>query len=190
MTTPANIAPSPKASVVHSTEWSVSNQVRHLPNGDKAALRRTYLTDSYHSEGVVQSLLFKARVDSAALAEAEFQSWRLMAHAAAVISGTSKRAPHSDDRSLGRSLQIAGLKEAAILRLLTARGPALPDQIRRIARLLARGGDGTVPTNLKTLRELADPEVDTAEEARRRIARDFYAALDAAKAKKAKEDDD
>lgn len=164
---------------VRTPEWSVCNQVPHLSNGDKAALRRMYLVDAYRTDGVVHALILRARASVPPGDDALFESWRLLAHTAAVISGTVKRSPYSEERSLGRSLHLIGLKKNAVLRLLTARGPALDDQVRRIARLLARGGPDSIPTNLRTLRELADPDPIVAEDARRLIARDFFAAADA-----------
>jgi hypothetical protein len=165
---------------VRTAEWSVCNQVPHLSNGDKAALRRMYLTKSYRADGVVQALTQRARIDLPPEDDAGFESWRILAHAAAIISGTGGRFPHSEGRSLGRSLQKVGLREDSILRLLTARGPALSDQVRRIVRILARGDSEAIPTNLLTLRQLADESPTVAEDARRLIARDFFAALDAA----------
>lgn len=165
-------------------EWSVCNQVPHLGNGDKAALRRMYLTNSYRADGVVQALLSRAQSDAASSHGAMFESWRLLAHAAAMISGTTGRFPHTDKRSLGRSLHLVGLKKNAINRLLTARGSGLADQVRRLIRVLARGDGTSIPTNLATLRDLGDPDPQTAEAARRLIARDFYAASDADDRKK------
>lgn len=167
--------------------WSVCGQITYLSNGDGAALRRMYLTRSLRADGIVEKLLRRARVDVPIGDDAMFDSWRLLAHAAAVISGTGKRFAFSDSeaRSLGRSLHTAGVKEMSVLRLISARGPALADQIRRIARILARGGSDCIPTNLGTLRELADPDPVIAEQARRLIARTFYAAADAADRKDA-----
>lgn len=152
---------------------SLAGQVPHLSTGDRAALRRIYLTGSRKADGVVVGLLHRAGVEAPERAEA-FAPWRLLAHVAALLSGTGGEQPHAPGRRLGAALQAAGYSENRLLRLTAARGPALHDQIVRAARMLAQGGQE--PVNLWTLLHLAGRDPDKAEEARIRIAQDYYSA--------------
>lgn len=155
---------------------SLAGQVPHLSTGDRAALRRIYLTRSHAADGVVVGLLTRAGVTVSDRPEV-FAPWRLVAHVAALLSGTGGVQPHAPARRLGRALQQAGYSENRLLRLTAARGPALHDQIVRAARVLAQAGE--VPVNLWTVLDLAGRDPDKAEEARIRIAQDYYAAVKA-----------
>ena len=152
---------------------SIAGQVPHLSTGDRAALRRIYLTQSNKADGVVVGLLHRAGVPVPERAGA-FAPWRLLAHVAALLSGTGGEQPHAPQRRLGTALHAAGYSENRLLRLTAARGPALHDQIVRAARMMAQGGHG--PVNLWTLLHLAGRDPDKAEEARIRIAQDYYSA--------------
>ena len=77
-------------------------------------------------------------------------------------------------RRLGTALHAAGYSEHRLLRLTAARGQGLEDQIIRAARMLAQAGEA--PVNLWTLFHLAGRDSGKAEEARIRIAQDYYAA--------------
>lgn len=152
---------------------SIAGQITGLSTGDRAALRRIYLTRSPEADGVVVGLLVRAGV---AVSEREevFAPWRLLAHVAALLSGTAAEQPHAPARRVGSALFEAGYSENRLLRLTAARGPALHDQIVRAARMLAQ--DGQAPVNLWTLHHLAGRDAKAAEEARLRIAQDYYAA--------------
>lgn len=157
--------------------WSVCSQLKRLSTGERAALRRMYLTDSAEADGIVEKMLRRAGVCLELSDIPSFEMWRLVVHAAAVIAGTQGRMPHAGKRPFGRALSVIGVKGTSINRLLTARGPALPDQVRRIAYLLARSGEA-VPVNMMELRDLAHPDAGKADRARRSIARAYYAAED------------
>lgn len=152
---------------------SIAGQVAALPTGDRAALRRIYLTRSHKADGVVVGLLHRAGVVPPA-DPALFAPWRLLAHVAALLSGTGGQPPHAPNRRLGDALQAAGYSENRLLRLTAARGEALTDQIVRAARMLAQAGQ--VPVDLRPFLDLTRRDADRAEEARIRIARDYYAA--------------
>jgi CRISPR type I-E-associated protein CasB/Cse2 len=152
---------------------SIAGQVPHLSTGDRARLRRIYLTRSYEADGVVVGLLHRAGVPVSDHAEA-FAPWRLLAHVAALLSGTGGVQSHAPGRRLGTALHAAGYSENRLLRLTAARGPALHEQIIRAARMLAQAGQA--PVNLWTLLHLAGRDRDKAEEARIRIAQDYYGA--------------
>ena len=154
---------------------SVCGQIPLLATGDRAALRRLSLGRSEVAIGVVTGLLVRAGALNAELDHAgAFARWTLLAHVAAVLSGTGSRPPHSPTASLGRSLQGVGCSEHRLMRLTSARGPALTDQIRRMARMLAAAGQA--PVDLRTVHRLSFDTGSGAEAARLRIARDFYSA--------------
>ncbi len=89
------------------------------------------------------------------------------------------RGLHRPDRPLGRALAEAGLSELRLLRLLRARGQALYDVVRGVVHYLAQKAE---PADLGQLADLVlDQDGDRAESIRRRIARDFYAAEEAAR---------
>lgn len=157
---------------------SVAAQIAKLSNGDRALLRRLYLTQASQSraraaDGVVIGLLHKAGVGIPAHPEA-YENWRLLAHVAAVLSGTGGKQPHAPGRRLGTALANAGYSENRFLRLTAARGEPLRDQIRLAARMLAQAGEA--PVDLRSIFYLAGRDAD---EARIRIAQDYYAATTA-----------
>lgn len=165
--------------------WAVCGQLKHLSTGERAALRRMFLTKSCEADGLVEKLLRRAGVFLDPLDDASFDMWRVLAHAAAVISGTGAQMAHAGRRPLGRSLSMIGVKSATVNRLLTARGPALGDQVRRLAYKLADGGEA-IPTNLTELRNLSHPDLRLADQARRSIARAYFAAEDKKSREKSK----
>lgn len=152
---------------------SIAGQVAHLSTGDRAALRRIYLTKRHEADGVVIGLLHRAGVTIPTQADA-IAPWRLLAHVAALLSGTGGEQPHASGRRVGTALQAVGYSENRLLRLTAARGVALHGQIIRAARMLAQGGQA--PVNLWTLFHLGGRDTEKAEEARIRIAQDYYAA--------------
>lgn len=154
---------------------SVAAQVAKLSNGDRALLRRLYLTQrsgsrSRAADGVVIGLLHRARVTTAGRLEA-YEAWKLLAHVAAMLSGTGGKHPHAPGRRFGAALQAANYSENRLLRLSAARGEPLRHQIRLAARLLAQAGE--VPVDLWSVFRLAGRDAD---EARIRIAQDYYSA--------------
>lgn len=152
---------------------SIGGQIPYLPAGDRARLRRLYLTQSYQADGVVVGLLHRAGVAVPEASDA-YAPWRLLVHVAALLSGTGAEQPHAPGRRLGTALHAARYSENRLLRLTTARGPGLQAQIIRAGRMLAQAGQA--PVNLWTLLHLAGRDPDQAEEARVRIAQDYYAA--------------
>ncbi|MGI4731009.1 MAG: type I-E CRISPR-associated protein Cse2/CasB [Janthinobacterium lividum] len=167
----------PKEDAENREVWSVCNQIKHLSSGERAALRRMELTKAPEADGIVEKLLRRSGVIIHPDDDLGFEMWRLVVHAASVISGTGSRMAHSSKRPLGRAFSVVGVKSNSINRLLTSRGPTLADQIRRAAYLLAGNGDA-IPVNLAELRDLAHPDVRTADKARRTIARAYFAAED------------
>jgi len=152
---------------------SIAAQIAKSRIGDRAALRRIYLTDSYRANGVVIRLLHHAGV-TVFLSQETIAPWRLLVHVAALLSGTGGGHAHSPARQVGSALQAISFSENRLLRLTAARGAALYDQIILAARMLAQRGEASV--NLWTLFHLAGRDPAKAEEARIRIAQDYYAA--------------
>jgi CRISPR type I-E-associated protein CasB/Cse2 len=152
---------------------SIAAQIATISTGDRAALRRIYLTRSHEADGVVIGLLHRAGVTMPLTAET-IAPWRLLAHVAALLSGTGGGHAHAPARRVGSALQTIGFSENRLLRLTAARGVGLHDQIVRAARMLAQRGEASV--NLWTFFNLAGRDPARAEEARIRIAQDYYAA--------------
>lgn len=174
---PAEDAPPKKNAVA-----SVAGQIPRLPTGQHAALRRMYLTRNRPDEaiGVVMGLLHRAGVSQIEWnSQAAFDRWSLLAHVAALLSGTAAQAPHAPGRKLGRALWEAGYSENRLMRLTSTRGPALDDQVRRAAQFLAKAGQ--VPVDLQTIHQLISDNPATAETARFEIARAYYDAEHARK---------
>lgn len=150
----------------------ISSGVMSLSTGDRAKLRRIFLTGRHDADGVVIGLIHRIGEQMPARADV-FATWRLLAHVAALLSGTAGDPSHAR-RSLGRALHAAGLSETTLLRLAAARGPVLQGQIIRVVRRLAQKGGG--PVDLWTVFGLIGSDATRVEEARLRIARDYYAA--------------
>lgn len=152
---------------------SIAGQIPQLPTGARAALRRMYLTRSDEAIGVVMGLLHRAGVPQAAWVDpAAFGRWQLLAHVAALLSGTAALAPHAPGRKLGHALSKAGYSENRLMRLTSAKGPALHDQVRRATQFLAKAG--AAPIDLRTMDQLLSADPARAEKARFQIARDYY----------------
>lgn len=152
---------------------SIAGQIPHLSTGDRAQLRRIYLTGRHEADGIVIGLMHRAGVGAPSKPEA-FAPWRLLAHSAALLSGTAGIHPHAVGRRLGAALHEIGLSENRLLRLTSARGRGLEAQAIRAMRMLAQRGEA--PVNLRTLFDLIGPAPDRAEAARIRIAQDYYGA--------------
>lgn len=152
---------------------SIAGQIPYLSTGDRALLRRMYLTESHEADGVVIRLMYRAGLTAPSDPRA-FAPWRLLAHCAALLSGTGGLYPHSTGRRLGAAMQDIGLSENRLMRLTSARGKGLEAQVIRVMRMLAQKGQA--PVNLHTLFALIGHDPDKAEDARIRIAKDYYAA--------------
>jgi CRISPR system Cascade subunit CasB len=83
--------------------------------------------------------------------------------------------------SFGAAMVAAGVSEGRAQKLLTARGSAVAEQLRLIARRLAN--EGMLPyRQIGDLLLIEDEEGERAEAVRLRIARDYWRALDRADA--------
>ncbi len=167
-------APLPPAQAKHPVEKFVA-QIPGLSNGDRAQLRRIYLTERYEADGVIVGLLHCAGID-ATLKPETFRPWRLLAHCAALLSGTGKvgRPTHAIGRKLGAALKETGLTEIRLLRLTSTRGAELDAQVIRAMRMMAQRK--AEPVNLLTLFDLIGNDPERSEVARRLIAQQYYAA--------------
>ncbi|MEH3048597.1 type I-E CRISPR-associated protein Cse2/CasB [Sphingomonas adhaesiva] len=171
---PLPVPPGTPGAAAVSSDWfvSISGQLRFLSTGERAILRRLELGRSAVSDGTIIKLLMRAKV-APDLFESDYERWRLVVHVAAMLAGTGAIASHDEKRRLGAALHDAGVSENRILRLLAARGAGLHDQIRLMARLLARPRK---PVNLWTVYHLLAGDDGKAQSARIRIAQDYYAA--------------
>ena len=163
----------------------LAKEVRELSTGDRALLRRLFLVQSsssrsYEADGVVVGLLHRAEILVPARTDL-YEIWRLVAHVAALLTGTGNDPPMAHDRrkSLGEALQKASYSELRLLRLTAARGPVLVDQIVRAARVVSRSDQGQGDrraVNLWTVFYLAGGRPAEAEAARLDIAKSYYDA--------------
>jgi len=146
-----------------------------LRPGERAALRRMNISTPARTAGLVTGLLMTAGFENPQkISDAVFRRWSILAHCAGLLSGTGKTNAHSGEwsRGLGQRLSVAGYSENRLMRLTSAKGTALEDQVVRAVRYLAQANGA--PVNMKTVRDLIDPE--RAESARLTIARNYYAA--------------
>ena len=150
---------------------SLAGQIRYLGNGERADLRRLDLTRSPSSDGTIYGMLARAGVDFSRMPDDEMDAWRMTALAAALMSGSGGAAAHAPNRSMGYALQRAGYSEARLLQLA---GQPSRERITRAVRLLSSKGDG--PYDLRTVRQLADPDAQIRATATRMLIRDYYAA--------------
>lgn len=170
----------------HTKDWmtaigkqfgSLDRDRRGLPpsmsSGDRALLRRMNLKRERTVDGAVIKLLTEAKIPPH-VQRHDFQRWRMIAHIAAILSGTGKLTAHASRRRLGAVLNEADYSENRLLRLLSTRGEALYDQVYRATRVIAQ--KGKQPVDLWMLYHLLDTDQKQAEEARIQIAKDYYAA--------------
>lgn len=157
---------------------SLAQQLRYSSTGQRAALRRVALTKSFEADAIVLAFITKAQVSEYDRRHG-FDRWRMIAHVGAMLVGTGEPGPnrpfiHARNKSLGKILVALDYPENRLLRLLSVRGEALDDQVRRVARILAQKGERQI--NLWTLYGLLDGNEAKAKAARIKIAHDYYAA--------------
>lgn len=112
--------------------------------------------------------------DLPAVRNPEYEAWCLIVHVAAVLSGTGARQAHAPGARLGAALFESGISANRMMRLFSAKGDALHDQVRLLARRLASSGE---PTNLWSIYHLVADDPVAAENARIRIAQEYQAAV-------------
>lgn len=152
---------------------SVAGHLSVLLPREHALLRRMFLTQKPAADGVVIKLLLHAGVQPRDY-EPNYGAWRALVHIAALLSGTSKTNPHDPRRGFGTALREAGVSENRFLRLTAARAGALQDQTVLAGRMLAKKAGGAF--DLWTVLHLIGSDPAEAEQARLRMARDYYTA--------------
>lgn len=149
-----------------------------LPTRFSAMLRRMNPERPGSAMNAIMAALVTA--DVVPRSDDDLRRWAAVLNLLAILSGTGGTLPHGQSRqSTGRRLHEAGYSEQRLARLLTARGPAVTDQVRRAARFLATARGERGPIDLRPLVDLLRHEShDDArtEAARLRIARDYYGA--------------
>jgi len=146
--------------------------IQHAPPGDRAALARLQpLALKPHELAALSRALLKAGLEPQTWQAQTWPRWALISQGMAL-------AGHGNGR-LGEQLADAGVSEARVTKLLTARGDAFQQLLPRVLRLMA--SKGTAP-NWRELGELVlkenDPsQQDAAEALRLRIAGPYFSKL-------------
>ncbi|WP_126665514.1 hypothetical protein [Croceibacterium ferulae] len=152
---------------------ALSASIIALPVHNLAQLRRTVLVGHQRSDILVGQLLQGAGAQPHTWLEpASFTNWRFIAYAMAVLAGTTRRPPHSVSNSFGAALFWSGYSESRLLRLTSARGEAMIDQVRIAINMIAKVSQA--PINLLTVKNLLEEPACTGRGARMTIAQDFY----------------
>lgn len=137
-----------------------------------AELRRSFLTRRGADDELIVQLLQKADAPATILrAPAAVARWQVIAQAAAVLAGTARQPPHAPGSSVGAALHRSGYSEVRMIRLTSARGDALNDQVRTAVCTIARAGQG--PIDLAVIADILDTG-KRSEDARFLIAHEFY----------------
>lgn len=155
---------------VIGTDARYPGDPRGLDSGERASLARLDPEAPRPSQlGALAKVLIRSGLNPERWTAGAWQRWALIAQGIA-LSG------HDGHRSLGESLFDAGVSEARVTRLLTARGDALRQNVPRVVRLMAARGQ---PPNWRELADLIllDGSDEVAAEAcRLRIASRYYTA--------------
>ncbi len=150
-----------------------------FPRGDLAALRR--MDPDAPDAAAFWRLLAQHELAGNPAVESK---WALILHGIALMTDTSEnRSAHSATTPVGRALYLGGeehrdggfFSETRLNRLLTARGPMMRALLARMFRMVGTGR----PFDWREMAHLIlydDYREDLAEEARRDIARAYYAA--------------
>ena len=96
---------------------------------------------------------------------------------AMVLSGMARMAPqpHRQGYQLGRALAQADYSESRLFKLLKAQGTIFEDTVRRLCSFLAAKAEPVDWVELGSF--ILSTDEKKAEDARRRIARDYYASV-------------
>jgi CRISPR type I-E-associated protein CasB/Cse2 len=127
--------------------------------------------------GALMPVLVKANLPVQGMEAPDMARWASIVHLVATLAGTAGTMAHAGGRPAGRVLFDIRFSEARLEKLLSARGAAMADRMARLARFLA--SNGGVPLDLRPLADLishADRDSERTENARLRIAGDYYGA--------------
>lgn len=145
---------------------------RHFATGDRAALRRVDPDAPMPAYAASCRLLVRC---GQSLEGADLDRWVFVLHTLALATSIERPA-HDREIGFGRALAEAGVSEHRFVRLLTAHGRALRDQIPRAARLLRAKGQ---QADFRAVWRLLAPDAvadGDGERIRADIARDYYIA--------------
>jgi CRISPR type I-E-associated protein CasB/Cse2 len=155
---------------VRRVAWRIG--LDDYPTGSLAALRRL---DPKRPDGAAFWWLVAEHDPSG------FHDDRVASALAAVIQGMAIAHPFhrplSGRRRLGEAMAEAGVSEARLLRLLRTPASELPEELRRLARLMAAKGDAGRFDWIDAFALLLWAEGEPGERERRAVARDYYRKL-------------
>src|SRR4051794_4174596 len=146
----------------------------HYPSGQLAQLRR--LRSDMPGDGAFWRLLLD-HVPEAVGDRALEEDWAVVLCGMAIMVPYHR--PEADDTRgmLGEAMALADVSELRVLRLLRVARDRLPDELIRLARLMASRGRGF--DWAEAVRLLRTAGTDRAEGESRRVARDYYHKLHA-----------
>lgn len=164
--------PDALSSVIHTIARSMRHQT--ISSGDLAALRRLQPDEPGDAAfwKILTSVIEPAGLlpNSGPLRDMVERQWAVLLNALAIAGGQ-----HASDVRLGSALADAELSELRFVRLMRARGSALENEVRAIARVLA---SKALSANWVEVTQLLRHQEDNGSERwRRRIARDYYRAI-------------
>lgn len=153
-----------------------------FPRGDLAALRR--MNPDAPDAAVVWRLLARYELQGNPRVE---EKWALILHGIALMTPTASgdglgRSAHDGTVPVGRAIYSGGdsqrssgyYSESRLNRLLTARGPILRTLLARLFRMVATAGQSFNWREMAWFILNEDYKEEAAEQARRRIAREYY----------------
>lgn len=142
-----------------------------LNNGERAALKRLH-PDAMrpHQVAALSRALIYAEIDPDDWQPPTWHRWAWIAHGMSL-------AGHDGKGRLGEQLFRAGVAEARVTKLLTARGDAFQQLLPALLRLVASRGVAPNWHELGALVQNEGVNEDRAEEIRLRIAGPFFAEL-------------
>ncbi|MFV0336459.1 MAG: type I-E CRISPR-associated protein Cse2/CasB [Tropicimonas sp.] len=167
----------------------ISKRLEEMSSGERAVLRRMRREGTTEAAGVLIPLLYRAGIGHEVLGNSEeLRRWARIVQVMALLSGTQGRAVQAPGRTdegkviaardLGQALREADWSETRMMRLASARGPALAGLLTPMARYLA--GKARLPLDLSPLAELVrwdGRDGKRAEAARLKLATGYFARV-------------
>lgn len=176
---PAPLPPRPDPPVVRIARLFVRRDGHGPLSVRMTAPLRRMAPEQWSSQlAALMPVLVKAGLPVQGMEAQDLARWASLVHLVATLAGTAGTMAHAAGRPAGRVLFDIRFSEARLEKLLSASGAATADRMARLARFVA--ANGGVPLDLRPLADLVlyvDRDSERAENARLRIAGDYYGAV-------------